>query len=560
VELPLKPLAAIIAAISVASLGYGQRFLGEAKPKTPPVLRAYTPKVEPPKKEAELPPVPPAVKKPAMAEQPLPTVKHEQPFARLSLADAVGLASRHADVTSRFLWLGDSASASELANWTVLLLGHCNHLSVEAEYGRPAIVPGSGGQLLRINPADYGESFAASWEKLSNQEPYFHVRVNVQTVKVKRWVPWAGGMYQGRFYPADPNYLVQVEVDEAVKKQAALAPWLAKNDQYKAAISRLIAATGSQTPIVSGQWFIWQTGAAKDRNPGYYQFIGIKNDKDIEKLSGFDAKFMTAAKRKELLEAVSESGVSHQPRRIASFPTIGALRLWRTFDSNLALNKNNALRILDNENFAFDASEWFYSLPNGLWGFALSDAKGKLQDNVPDTVGVGPDTTSTNNDGRIHVCLSCIRCHLPFDGLQPIDGWARNLYKPPLTLRASTPDLERDLRAKYLKDLEGPLADDRRSYSRNLKELTGLEPKVYADLMTSFWAQYEAPVTIERAAREVGIPQKEFLEAILSYLKANQIADSVISSFMRIGRVPRYQFHEILPQLFEIMERYGVRK
>lgn len=548
----MKPVfASLLIALSLVPLSHGQRFLDEAKPPKPPVgkyFKAYTPK-----KDAEPSPVPPERKKPVVAAQTLPKeVVRERPLERLSLRDAISLAARHADASSRFLWLGDIGSASELANWTVLLVGHLNHLSVESDSIGFAIVPGSNGQLFRIDVNSFGTPFAESWEKLGEQEPIFHVRLLTQTIDIE--TPWKGGIWpaDGKFYAAKSfNVWTQKKVNKV-----ALAPWLSGNQESKNAISQLFSATQSQTPIVSAQWFIYQSGAQKNRSPGYYQFIGLKNAADIDKLSGFDKKLMTVAKRKELLEAVAESGVSHQPRRIASFPTIGTMRKWVTFDSNLALDKNNPLRILDDDNFSFNASETFFSLPNGLWGFALSDAEGKLQDNVPDNVGVGPDTTSTNNDGRIHVCASCVRCHLPFDGLQPIDGWARNLYKPPLTLRAVTPEIERDLRSKYLRDLQSPLEDDRRSYARTLKQLIGITPKEYADLFSSFWAQYEAPVTVERAAREIGVSEAVFRQSLLSYLKATPIADSVISSFLRIGRVPRYQWLEIYNTTQEVVARF----
>lgn len=411
-----------------------------------------------------------------------------------------------------------------------VLAYHVNALSREPDIVPPVVVPGSAGTLLRVHLADYDWS-AAVWEKL--EDPLFHVKVQAQATKKL----WSGGVWpgDGKHYPAGSFYVTEPA------KQTALAPWLPA-----AAAAELVNLSQSAAPIVRGDWFLWQTAIQQGRDPGYYQFLGIKNLADYEKLVGFDAKLMTAAKRKELLEAVAVSTITLQPRRLARFPVIEGW-YWRSFDTALARNGKNALRILDGDTFDFDASETLGLLPNGLMVSGLFNKAGATQDVAPPDVA---PVDFTAPQSSVHVNLSCIRCHFPNSGINPIDGWARNLFTGPLTLQGPDEKVIRDLRQKYLRPLESAIEGDRKRLATAVTQATGgMKPPELAAAYGRAFAEYDAPVTLERAARDAGVTPERLTGALKAHLRTTGSLDTVLASFLtnRRGGVKPDQYHEAIP-------------
>jgi len=439
---------------------------------------------------------------------------------RLAAAD---LASLHADarLEVRYFTLYNTPSSMR-QDCIRVLAGHCNGLSREPDIVKLGVVPGTDSTLIRFVLSDFGWT-RETWDKLADSEPYFHVQLEAEELVDQ---PYGVIGEDGKWRQTEVR-----KERQKVKKASALAPWLADGLRGMAAVKALTEGTQSRCPIVRADWFVWQTCCQADRSPGYYDFLGIKTQKDFETLIGFDGKFAKKSKRVELLEAVSESGVAQQPRRIRRDNTIGIMGYWRTFDNKEAVNKANPLRILDNETFQFDAGEMFGPLPNNFWTYALFSADGTRQDSAPDFIG--HDSTTNSNDGRIHVGLSCVRCHAPNSGLNPIDTWARNLLQPPLALQS--PDLEsiKKLRQQYLRDLQGPMDDDRRTYARALFEATGMKPKDYATAFSKCFADYDGGVDLGRAAVDLGVTPERLKQALEAQSKATGSVDTVLSTFLR---------------------------
>jgi hypothetical protein len=105
--------------------------------------------------------------------------------------------------------------------------------------------------------------------------------------------------------------------------------------------------------------------------------------------------------------------------------------------------------------------------------------------------------------------------------------------------------------------LETPIGDDRAKFTRSLRSLIGMDGRAYAKLWGAFWEQYEAPVTAERAAREIGVTQEVFRMSLLAHLKANGQIDTVLGGFLRNVPIPRYQFLEVYSVAQEIVANYG---
>lgn len=441
---------------------------------------------------------------------------------------------------TRYLTLYHLPPAERNRAWKVIGGYHVNALSRESDIVRVAVVPGTAEALARLTLPDYGWGFDL-WEQLTDAEPYFHARVESRATYADRPVPWPGGVWpgDGKNYRAGSfTYYPRV----APRKLTALAPWLGDAK----VVGELVNLTQSAVPVVRGDWFLWQTAVNAGRGKaGYYEFLGVKAKKDFDVLAGYDKNLARRARIVELHEAVGDSTVTLQPRRIEVDRALSG-NYYTTFDNANAVDDRNPLRNLNG--LKFDAMEFFAHLPNGLFAWGLANDKGELQDTAPDNIA--SDSTAHGTDRRVHAGLSCVRCHGPHSGVQPVDGWVRGLFRGGLPVQSPDYDKARELRQRYARDLEGPLEDGRRLFSRAVKEATGGMTAV--ELSAAYgeaFAAYDAPVTLERAAADVGLTPDRFRGMLDAHRKAAGQLDLVAAAFLTSRRVPVAQYHEVFPQL-----------
>ena len=468
-----------------------------------------------------------------------------QPDVRpLTPADAIGHAAADlirlpfdAGQHTRYLSLYN-VPAAERSKVSAVLNGHCNGLSREPDLTPLVIVPNTAGSLLRIDLRNYRWD-RSTWEKLS--DPYFTVTVEVETFKV---TPWEGGLWEGKFYAAGAfEYKKPVKV----RTQQALAPWLTETPEARDKLEKVVTWTQSKIPVVRGDWFFNQTAAAAGRIPNYYDFLAVKDEATFRRAIGADVK-LAEEFGSELREAVAISGVTLNPRAIARHATLGG-GYWRTFDFEDKNGGKSPLRVLGKDvEGEYAASEQFGHLPNGLWATGLFDRAGKVQATAPDSVA--SDGHSRSNDRRIHVNVSCLRCHSD-GGLQPIDGWVRNLLTPPLAVQTPDAAKARELRRQYLRRLEPFLSRDRLTFEDAIKEATGLDSKGYSKAHAAYWESYEdRKIGIDDAAADLGTTRATLAAALDATVKANQ-GDTVLSVLLlnnpRINRVPVRVWEDSFP-------------
>jgi hypothetical protein len=460
------------------------------------------------------------------------TLMVAQPELRpLSPADAV--AQAHADLvrlpadarqTVRYLSLY-SLPAAERAKAIQVLSGHVNGLSRGIDLVPVRIIPDAQGSLLRLDLRDY-EWNAATWEKLV--DPYFSTVIETQSV-----VPWEGGLWEGKHYPQESFTYYKK------KRVQALAPWLTESEAARKQLADVTTWTYSQMPIVRGDWFLYQTAIQEGRAVGYYDFLGIQNQKDFEKAVRFDAQL---AAKLEHRRAVVFSGIALQPRRIERVNTVLG-GLWRTFDNERAIAEKNPLKILD-DNFQFVATEQIGPLPNGMPAFYLGDNKGTRQDKAPDNI-VGGDRLGSGNDTRLHINLSCLRCHF---GLSKTESGVKEADFAKITkLKSSDFEKYLDLKRQYLRDLTDEIKIDRSRYAAAIKRATGgMTPFDYGVELSKLFARYDGPVTPDRAAADLGIEKARMLAAFRAY-DARADLDPVLSLLMDGKSIGVQQWEEVIP-------------
>lgn len=434
---------------------------------------------------------------------------------------------------TRYLSL-HSLTEKERDTFVPILSGHVHHLSRASDLPRPIRV----GNLLRLNLLDYGWD-AATWDKL--HDPYFSVRVVIKK-------PWGGGVWHedNRWYPKG-HFNIKEE-------KQAIAPWVVEGPCSPDMAAQVVEWTGSQAPVVRAEYFFRETAtAADDRH--YYRFLGVKDEKSFFDLVGFDRK-KSEGFRFELRDAVAISGVTLRPRAITRHDSLGG-GIWRSLDFAKPEKGKHPLRVLGRDVEAvYEATEIFAHLPSGMWATFIGNAKGEIQDFAPPDIA--SDHTSLSNDKRVLSGISCFRCHSDA-GLQPVNGFFRNLLHPPLELRSYDYQKARELQQQYIRKLEPFLVRDKAIYEAAIKEATGLTSKEYTKGLAAFWAATEDKlIDTKEAARYLGVEPEELVRKLTAHIKAGYPLDPVASVFVqpRAQPIAVRDFEEVLPELYEVMKRF----
>lgn len=558
---PERP-AAVAGDVQLAQAERRRLNFGHAKP------RAALPGVAP-KAVAPLQAAPVAALRPRTAEK----IWQQSEIAVAAAIDAASLPDG-IKYCIRYVDLGNLPTAAERADYLRVLSGHANLLSREPDITTISAVPNTDFALARINIADY--RWEHIWESLRDEEPFYYVTVESKTVDVVQ--VWAGGIWpdDGQYY-APGAFKWQ---GHKVVKERAIAPqvaggaitlqwpggvWIDGNPKPAGkitvdAVSYLVGALQSKTPIVCADWLLNSSAIQEGREGrGYYDFLKINNEGDFFKLVGYDAK-LAEPFGKEIREAVSDSGVTLQPRAIWRDNSQGG-GVWRTMDFIKAVDKKNPLRILgkDIEKFA-DAHENFGHIPNGGWATGVFNGKGARQNAAPNTIA-NADKAPGSNDTAIHVNYSCLKCHRQ-GGLQDIAGWARNLFAPPLALQS--PDYREYLKIKrqYLRDMAGFIVRDRAIYTDFVKQATGWTAEEFSDRYAAAFEKYEyGRVGLVQAARYARCQPEHLKAAIQQQIKLTGGTDLVLSGFLlegaRAETVGIRQLEELMPLLHAALR--GVR-
>lgn len=431
-----------------------------------------------------------------------------------------------------------------------VLAFHCNSLSRKAKLTHPQPVDKN---LLYVDLRDYKWNIEV-WEKLAQVEPFFHAILEVTEEKYES-SPWPGGDWEGRYYP--PNSFNYQKKVKKTKKQSVLAPWLPVKE-----VKYLASETESVVPIVRADWFFRQTAINEERVAGYYSFLDFKSRDDYFKLIDLDIK-KAKEREREVSSIFQRSGVARFNRQIDRFGALDA-GAWRTRD---VLRKQtqefNAVNNL-NGDFRHDAEEHYGFLPNRLFVFYLSDKNGKQQDKAPPEIG--PDTTSTSNDGNIHIGLSCIRCHV--EGLRPLKDYGRKLFQGSTKLVVYDKEKFERLERLYLLPLQNDYDDDLAKYVRALIQLNGADwtPARNANSYKQVWKMAnDDDVTLEVAVRELGggITKEKLVAALRGYASPppaglGQLVPNALLAFMKEEPLPMLRDHwdECFPIVINAVKGY----
>ena len=344
---------------------------------------------------------------------------------------------------------------------------------------RPEVVPGSEGSLLRVSLARYGLP-AEEWERLASRDPYWHLRTEVLDPTAS-----VGGKRATRAVFTDGGWL---DLDEA---------------------RTLRELSHSSGALLRGDFFLRQATTTLDGG-AYYRLAGIaQTEAEFLRTIGIDSAVVDRLQADEGANLLY-SLVTFKLRRIVrrAGPLGG---VWQTYDVNASTAERDPFR--NPFAFTYDAGEYIVAKKNGLHLFALFDANGQRQDTVPDVIA--KDASEPRGPGIVVPMISCVRCHVE-DGLRPFVNDQQRLLSSHVALVSDDPRVVERLAAFYDTNLGKRLLRDREDYAAAVGACTeGRTPAEIAALLAEFIAEYaDRPVTIEQAARELGLSVEQLQRAL----------------------------------------------
>lgn len=499
-------------------------------------------------------------------------------------ADAIPLAV--ADLTSlpvldrqfqRYIWIPEGSP--ELANQVSFAVNAA--VSQSSVIVLPTIV--ADGKLvrwdLRILAAEeqYLPKLITLWDKLSI-EPYFHVNLKSSESTP---LPSVTGDPPGsiRF---QSNDTLHFRTANGITYQFIDGAWInkrsiAKGDDVSSFGSHvdlsqavmLQGLTQSNAPIVRYDWFIVKILSALDGGL-YYDFVGVERNPAgktaqeawLESI-GLSEKTVQNL-RSDQRAAIFRSNVTGRPRRIDVFqgsyvrPSAGSGLVTITHDigeGDVGADKDPIRNLLDIKD---KAREVIAERRNGMHIFLLFDNQGNLQNSAPDDV-VRDHTIPSPHPARVQSAIGCIRCHGPFDGLQPFGNDVQKMLKGYLRIfddfssNAAVPDTLERLAGLYTGDLSKPIRRGRDDYSDAVFQATRGQSvsSISEGVSNTYGSYFFELVDAQKACLELGysVPKEKavaYLNMLLPPLNVDEtgiIPEDPIIGALKVGlSVNRFQW------------------
>lgn len=268
--------------------------------------------------------------------------------------------------------------------------------------------------------------------------------------------------------------------------------------------------------VVRADWFVQFALDQETGGDAYYRLIFGTPPKTLNDFLGLLQ--VETASPFEHGHIEDRSGVANSGTRlIATMPTRRRQDLWITYDSE---ELNKATDPLENlaAKGTFDANEIIGALPksvasSGVIGhlqvYALANATGELQTKAP--AAIVTDSTGTRGV-EIRNAMSCIACHS--EGLRPLK---QNAFKEFVRSGAeaySDYKTREKIERFHLTQLDKLLSRHNEDYAAILHAVNGLTPEANAKAFSEVIRQYDAPITMESAAAELGCTVRELTLAM----------------------------------------------
>jgi hypothetical protein len=278
-----------------------------------------------------------------------------------------------------------------------------------------------------------------------------------------------------------------------------------------------VFAKGRPSLVIRADWFITFATDAKESTSYYDLLFGAPPATRDDFLSRVGVS-RSAGQSFGLIEG--NSGVILSKKRwIESFGMRQGYA-YGTRDSS-TINDRTDPTLRPDGSFQHEAEEWIVGIPKihtatgtrgALQVYLLSNAAGQRQEAAPPDVA-SDYTRVRHNANEIRNGVSCIACHA--EGLIDVkSNEVRELIGAGAELYASDKTTQRKIESFHLSDLENELRENRKEFAAIVEAVTDKPPREAVADFVSTVKLYDSPLTIETAAREVGVIPDDLTKAI----------------------------------------------
>lgn len=286
-----------------------------------------------------------------------------------------------------------------------------------------------------------------------------------------------------------------------------------------------LLATKQVPLVVSGLWF-----AAAITDPE------LTKDAQYQLLYGTPPK--NAVEFKKFWKVNDDAGINFGRIEGASGVNVQSARLlenhatairsysWQTFDSKIVAGGTDPLENLTARPPKHDASELIVGIPKylgreggTLHAFLLANGKGERQEKAP--ADIVTDSTQTRGV-EIKNTIGCIGCHV--EGLRPpnLDQYRAYILSGARIYtydKATQQEIDRYLDSPIAKEITRNNAD----YAAGVALCNGLTPPENAAQFRQVVALFDAPVTLEQAARELYLSADDLKLSLGNFSRTYQL-------------------------------------
>lgn len=414
------------------------------------------------------------------------------------------------------------------------------------------------GRLIRLNLAElalseeHAKNLHAVYDSLIDQDPYFHhLDWKIENPKTV-YTNWKGEKFSGRY------------VRFCTGAQPAIA----------VAYEQLKLETHCEAPLLVAEQFVIKSLSTINGGK-YYQFRGLRRldgtavftlDQYL-KDRGYDR---AAAEKLGALDrvAILFSGVTGKERAAEFFKGSGVAPSRGSGIGSVTFDVSEGQRRAANSPFQnllkseFAASESIIEIANGYNEFALWNAQGELQDEVPangDGAIAVDGTIPHPYVPRLNPAVSCIRCHGPHDGWQPVKndvqevlatGRIRVAGDLAAGEKAVDDETLNKLRGMYGGNLLFPLNAARNSYADAVFRQSGkMSIPEASDAMAGVFTRIDySQVSPEKACQELGLSVPQGIKperVIAAALPPKPLGDELFETLRQGRTLPRASWERI---------------
>lgn len=312
------------------------------------------------------------------------------------------------------------------------------------------------------------------------------------------------------------------------------------------AYKELHSLIGESAPIVRADWLI-----ATASSPPLYNALLLRGVQPALQMAIPGGLALLEAAL-NLAPTVARAGVkkssvstNNGPRvvEVRTIPTGGTY--WRSYDFSSTKPPPNIAATPFS--FQEDAGEIIFSLPNGMLGYALASADGKLLERAPRDIAIDRAMKSSGSDEIVNG-LSCFSCHGEKGFIKATDS-VRAQHK-----KASQAD--DDVRAVYIAsaDFDKQLAAAASRYQEALAISRGVQPPrkfqlgntigTHGQPIVSGARDYREPLSLRSIAAEVGMDASDIKDTLFKSdtPRAHCVSEALRTTFTEASMISRSEW------------------